>query len=91
MPRNEALLDRIASIPPGLAGRAAFVAIDRLQDLPVEARIAGSALLFLMLVRQAGVHPGNALEVANNLIDQAIAKTPELRAAKQWVRDENKT
>jgi hypothetical protein len=85
---NHFSLDRLNSVSPTNIGQVAMTALDRLQKFPPEEQVAGVAVLLQLITKRYGVHTGNVLTVANNLVDQAVSRCPELRAAVQYVKHE---
>lgn len=80
--------DRLTSVNPKAAATAAFSALSSLQVFPPEQRVAGASLLFLALVRHFNVHPGNALEVANNIAQDQSWRSRELGALAMYLKHE---
>jgi hypothetical protein len=84
---------RFTSVNPEESGRAAMKVIDRLQHFPPEVQVAGLCVAFLTLIRQYDPKELSytaALTVANNLLDQAAASVPALRAVQHFIQFETK-
>jgi len=79
-------LDRLASVNAHRVGPAAYTLIDRLQGHRPEERAVGYAIAFLMLCAKLDCHPGNALQVAERVIQDS--DVPELRAMKMYMEKE---
>ena len=81
-------IPRLTNVDAKQAGQAAFRAINALQTLTPEQQVAGLAVAFQLLSRRFEVHMGTVLTVANNLVDHALHRTPELGATFDYINQE---
>lgn len=70
------------------AGPAAMRVINEMQHLSPELQCVGGAMAFLLMCDQAQCHPGNAMGIAKNLLADAATYWPEVRALKDYVKNE---
>lgn len=86
MPQYDFSYTRLASVNPKLAGQAAFAALSNLQPFSPEQRVAGAALLFLLVSRFYGIHPSNALQIADAIYNDQQAINRELKALANYMK-----
>lgn len=88
------ITDALNSVTPDTAARAAFRAVDALQDLPPAEQAAGISMLFLMLTRRFRVNGRDALAQAGRRIEDALAPNANdrpgdvARALRRYLKEE---
>lgn len=85
---NNFNFDSLASMNASLAGKSAMQAVTAIQSLPAEQQIAGLALAFVLLTEKYKIHPGNALNVIGNLLEQNRKTEHYVKAVQNYVRHE---
>jgi hypothetical protein len=80
--------ERLAMVSPTKTGNAAFAALSQLQLFTPEEQVAAAAVMFLLLTRKFETHPGNVLQVGQNIIARSLAETPELRGVLGYLKNE---
>lgn len=81
------IADQLACASARTSQRAAFAALDKLQDFPPAEQVAGAALLFAMLVRHFNVDVRDVLAQTDRRIADAL-NDPQLRAIRQYLGEE---
>lgn len=81
--------DRINSIAPREAVRGALAAISALQNELPEVQVMGTAVLFLTICEQAGIHIPTVLNQAARMVNDGDINR-EASALKDYVRGELK-
>lgn len=76
------------NVNPKLSGNAAMAVVTALQNYPKEVQLAGLAVAFTSMCQQFDAHQGNALNVAQNLLQRESHAVPELRAARLYIEKE---
>jgi len=66
------LNDPLSRVTPQQAAQAAFVAVDRLQDLHPAHQVAGAAMLFAMVCRRFDVDPRELLMQTDRRLADAL-------------------
>ncbi len=87
MPRT-VNLDDLNQVNAEQAGRAAFRVIDSIQTLPPEEQVAGATLAFAALIEKYDLSHSQAFRVADNIMREAYARVPELKALVAYVAGE---
>jgi hypothetical protein len=77
----------LASVSIKPVGRVAMSILHVLQNFRPEEQCAGLAFSFLLLCRRLGCHPGNAMQVAERMMDEQ-KKNPELQAVRRYLEGE---
>lgn len=80
--------DRFTGVDPKQSAQCAMAVLTALQKYPPEVQAAGLSVAFAHLIDRFGLHAGNALQVANNLLVRERHTTPELRAVEMYVEKE---
>ncbi|MTD92899.1 hypothetical protein GIW81_00965 [Hyphomicrobium sp. xq] len=82
--------DRLHSVSSTLVAHSAMKLVNAMQDDRKEVQIAAAACVFAMLAQKLGVHPGNALDVAQRIIAASVKERTDLRAVQMYVNEELK-
>jgi hypothetical protein len=80
-------LSRLALTPIQGAGEVAMGVCHTIQSKPKEQRIAGVALTFIMLCRIHKIHPGDAISIAERMLNDTAHHTTELKGAERFMKD----
>ena len=70
------------------ACQAAYSAITGMEKFTPVEQVAGALVLHLALCRYYNVHPGNSMDVAQNIIMDLDWKNPNLKAFKEYFKNE---
>lgn len=86
-------LDRLNSLPSHIACRAAFAALDSIQGLPTEERMAGVAMLFTEFCRGCDLDPSQLINQAQRradamLLTEGVTQHTEMSALRAYVKGE---
>ncbi len=82
--------DRLNSVSSTKIAKTAMTVIDAIQSEPKEVQVAALACVFTMVVERYGLHAGNALDVAQRLIEASVKERTDLRAVRMYVNEELK-
>lgn len=81
--------DRLPLVDPKVIGQGTFACVDRLQHIETaEHQLMSAAVLLLLYCHNLKAHPGDVLQVANNIIDRTIHMTPQLKGAMDYAKHE---
>lgn len=81
-------LDRLAQVNAYRVGPAAYTLLDKLQQFTPEEQVAGFAVAFNLLCRKLQCHQGNALQVAERILQESGKKIPEIRGFLMYLEKE---
>lgn len=79
---------RMALVSGKKVGPVSFAVIQQMQTEDPAVQCVGAAVAFLLICRRTGCHPGNAMAIANNLIEEMNVHHPELRATRDYIANE---
>ena len=80
--------DRLTNASAGDTATACMSVVDALQSRRPEIQVTGLAVTFALACERFGIRPGEALEVADNIMRSGVTKLPEFRATEMYMRNE---
>lgn len=80
--------DRLNSVLSTAVAQTSVAVLDAIQSEAKEVQVTAAAVVFTLLVSRFGLHAGNALDVAQRLIDAASREKTDLRAVQMYVNKE---
>lgn len=69
-------------------GPPALQVFRSLQGEEPSVQCVAAAIAFVLVCRRAGCHAGNAMAIANNLIEEMNVHHPEIRATRDYIANE---
>lgn len=79
---------KMALVSGKRVGPVSLTVMRNVQHEDPAVQCVGAAVAFLLICRRAGCHPGNAMAIANNLIEEMNVHHPELRATRDYIANE---
>lgn len=80
--------DKLHLAPRKDVATATFALVDVNQQRSAEVQVAAASCLFLLICERFRVHPGNALTVAENIINSNEGGRPEFKGARAYLKEE---
>ena len=88
MEKNLLSRDRLMNTSAGDTATACMGVIDALQSRRPEIQVTGLATVFVLACERFGIRPGEALEVADNIMHSGVTMLPEFRACGMYMQNE---